>query len=105
MVQECLLSPQAAATEFKTASIRQLTMPRFKSTGVGGGVWCRSVFYLPKPRPLNHLVADLWGGPTLVLQGVLDPLNDAKGESCVSFKAASLQSICGAARLSCSRAC
>jgi len=30
---------------------------------------CRSVFYLPKPRPLNHLVQDLFGGPTLVLQG------------------------------------
>lgn len=41
----------------------------------------QSVFYLPKPRPLNHLVADLWGGPTLVLQGVLDPLNDAKGRA------------------------
>jgi hypothetical protein len=40
---------------------------------------CRSVFYLPKPRPLSHLVADLWRGPTLVLQGALDPLNDAKG--------------------------
>jgi hypothetical protein len=40
---------------------------------------CRSVFYLPKPRPLSHLVGDLWRGPTLVLQGALDPLNDAKG--------------------------
>lgn len=30
---------------------------------------CRSVFYLPKPRPLNHLVQDLFSGPTLVLQG------------------------------------
>ncbi len=37
----------------------------------------RSVFYLPKPRPLNHLVADLYAGPTLVLQGAKDPLNDA----------------------------
>ena len=30
---------------------------------------CRSVFYLPKPRPLNYLVQDLYQGPTLVLQG------------------------------------
>ena len=29
---------------------------------------CRSVFYLPKPRPLNYLVADRYGGPALVLQ-------------------------------------
>jgi len=40
-----------------------------------------SVFYLPKPRALNHLVADKWGGPTMVLQGVLDPLNDARGRA------------------------
>ena len=40
---------------------------------------CRSVFYLPRPRPISHLVGDLWGGRTLVLQGALDPLNDAKG--------------------------
>ena len=29
---------------------------------------CRSVFYLPKPRALNYLVTQLFGGPTLVLQ-------------------------------------
>jgi hypothetical protein len=46
---------------------------------------CRSVFYLPKPRPLSHLVADLWRGPTLVLQGALDPLNDAKGSASSSL--------------------
>jgi hypothetical protein len=40
-----------------------------------------SVFYLPKPRALNHLVADKWRGPTLVLQGVLDPLNDARARA------------------------
>lgn len=28
----------------------------------------RSVFYLPKPRALNYLVAERFGGPTLVLQ-------------------------------------
>lgn len=39
----------------------------------------RSVFYLPPPRALNWMVADAWAGPTLVLQGVLDPLNDAGG--------------------------
>eukprot|EP00878_Enallax_costatus_P031525 GHUV01034477.1.p1 GENE.GHUV01034477.1~~GHUV01034477.1.p1 ORF type:complete len:206 (+),score=38.56 GHUV01034477.1:194-811(+) len=37
-----------------------------------------SVFYLPKPRPLNYLINELWKGPTAVVQGVLDPLNDAK---------------------------
>ena len=36
-------------------------------------VHCRSVFYLPKPRPLNYLVQDLYGGPTLVLQGAKVP--------------------------------
>ncbi|WIA43807.1 hypothetical protein OEZ86_010225, partial [Tetradesmus obliquus] len=40
-----------------------------------------SVFYLPKPRPLNFLVNDLWKGPTAVIQGVLDPLNDAQARS------------------------
>lgn len=34
---------------------------------------CRSVFYLPKPRPLNYLVQDLYGGPTLLLQGAKVP--------------------------------
>jgi len=37
----------------------------------------RSVFYLPSPRPLDYLVNELYGGPVLVLQGALDPLNDA----------------------------
>ncbi|KAL4854579.1 Pheophytinase [Chlorella vulgaris] len=37
----------------------------------------RSVFYLPPPRPLNYLVSRLFGGPTLVLQGLKDPLNNA----------------------------
>jgi len=40
-----------------------------------------SVFYLPKPRPLNYLINNLWKGPTAVVQGVLDPLNDAKGRA------------------------
>jgi pimeloyl-ACP methyl ester carboxylesterase len=40
---------------------------------------CR--FYLPKPRALNYLVTKAFGGPTLVLQGVKDPLNDAKGRA------------------------
>jgi len=30
--------------------------------------FCRSVFYLPKPRALNWLVASAFGKPTLVLQ-------------------------------------
>lgn len=38
----------------------------------------RSVFYLPPPRALNYLVAEKFGGPTLVLQGIKDPLNNAK---------------------------
>ena len=38
----------------------------------------RSVFYLPPPRPLNYLINNLFRGPVLVLQGALDPLNDAK---------------------------
>ncbi|KAL4435621.1 hypothetical protein ABPG77_002584 [Micractinium sp. CCAP 211/92] len=38
----------------------------------------RSVFYLPPPRALNYLVADKFGGPALVLQGIKDPLNNAK---------------------------
>lgn len=36
----------------------------------------QSVFYLPKPRPLNMLL-DAYGGPVLLVQGKLDPLNDA----------------------------
>ncbi|CAI5462420.1 unnamed protein product [Closterium sp. Yama58-4] len=35
-----------------------------------------SAFYLPKPEPLNSLLIR-YGGPVLVLQGSLDPLNDA----------------------------
>lgn len=46
-----------------------------------------SVFYLPKPRPINFLI-DLFGGPVLVLQGRYDPLNDATG------RAKSLQAAC-----------
>ena len=38
----------------------------------------QSAFYLPPPRPLNYLINELYRGPTLVLQGALDPLNDAK---------------------------
>ncbi|KAF8056019.1 cry [Scenedesmus sp. PABB004] len=40
-----------------------------------------SVFYLPRPRPLNYLVSRLFKGPTGVVQGVLDPLNDAGGRA------------------------
>ena len=41
----------------------------------------RSVFYLPPPRALNYLVQEKFKGPTLVLQGALDPLNDAVGRA------------------------
>lgn len=47
---------------------------------------CRSVFYLPKPRPLNHLVGALYRGPTLVLNGALDPLNNAVARAQVRAK-------------------
>jgi pimeloyl-ACP methyl ester carboxylesterase len=36
----------------------------------------RSVFFLPKPFPLSYNI-DVYGGNTYVLQGALDPLNDA----------------------------
>ncbi|CAG9461763.1 unnamed protein product [Pedinophyceae sp. YPF-701] len=36
----------------------------------------KSSAWLPTPWPLNYCV-DQFGGPTMVLQGVLDPLNDA----------------------------
>ena len=39
-----------------------------------------SVFYLPRPPALNALVA-AFGKRTLVLQGALDPLNDAPGRA------------------------
>uniref|UniRef100_A0A7S3UFW6 Photolyase/cryptochrome alpha/beta domain-containing protein n=1 Tax=Picocystis salinarum TaxID=88271 RepID=A0A7S3UFW6_9CHLO len=47
-----------------------------------------SAFYLPPPVPLNVLVRDRYAGPTLVLQGVNDPLNDAKD------RAAQLEKLC-----------
>lgn len=47
---------------------------------------CRSVFYLPKPRPLNYLVQDLYGGPTLVLQGAkVAPALCFPSSSCASL--------------------
>lgn len=53
----------------------------------------RSVFYLPKPRALNYLVTEAFGGPTLVLQGAKDPLNDAEG------RAKELDRLCGNAKV------
>ena len=47
-----------------------------------------SVAYLPPPRPLNVLVS-AFGGPTLALAGVKDPLNDAGG------RASLLGELCG----------
>lgn len=38
----------------------------------------RSGFYLSKPRPLPYLMNELFQGPVLVLQGILDPLNAAQ---------------------------
>ena len=40
----------------------------------------KSVFYLPKPVPLNSLLHE-YSGPTLVFQGVNDPLNDARARA------------------------
>ncbi len=48
--------------------------------------------YLPTPAPLNHLVS-VFGGPVLVLQGALDPLNDAPG------RAAKLAALCANAEV------
>lgn len=39
----------------------------------------KSVFFLQPPTPLNYLLTEMYGGPILVVQGCLDPLNDAKG--------------------------
>jgi pimeloyl-ACP methyl ester carboxylesterase len=41
----------------------------------------RSGFYLAQQRPLPHLLNDLYGGPVLVLQGVLDPLGGGKARA------------------------
>lgn len=38
----------------------------------------QAAFYLSPPRPLNHLINQHFKKPVMVLQGVLDPLNDAK---------------------------
>ena len=41
----------------------------------------QSVFYMPRPRALDTLLVREYGGPVAVLQGELDPLNDAKGRA------------------------
>lgn len=41
----------------------------------------KSGFYLAPPRPLPYMLNDLYGGPVLVVQGVLDILNDAGGRA------------------------
>ena len=51
----------------------------------------QSAFYLKPPPPLNY-VLDKYGGPTLVLQGADDPLNDAAG------RARDLERLCTRAR-------
>jgi len=48
----------------------------------------QSVFYLPPPRALDYLVRERFRGPTLVLQGALDPLNNARQ------RAADMQAAC-----------
>ncbi|GIL75483.1 hypothetical protein Vretimale_8119 [Volvox reticuliferus] len=57
----------------------------------------KAVWYLPPPRALNWLISEAWRGPTLVLQGALDPLNDARsrarqlGELCPNVRVQLLQ--------------
>lgn len=41
----------------------------------------QSVFYMPRPRALDVLLAKEFGGPCLLLQGAKDPLNDARGRA------------------------
>lgn len=41
---------------------------------------------LPTPRPANELLAK-FGGPVLVAQGMLDPLNDARGRAALLERA------------------
>ncbi|GIL51391.1 hypothetical protein Vafri_7390 [Volvox africanus] len=41
----------------------------------------KAAWYLPPPRALNWLISEAWRGPTLVLQGALDPLNDARSRA------------------------
>eukprot|EP00892_Ulva_mutabilis_P007297 jgi/Ulvmu1/493/UM001_0501.1 len=53
----------------------------------------KSGFYLAPPRPLPYMLNTLYRGPVLVVQGVLDILNDARG------RAAKLEAAIPAARL------
>ena len=52
-----------------------------------------SVFYLPPPRALNQLV-NTFGKATLILNGQLDPLNDA------GARARDLAALCDAKKVS-----
>ena len=67
------------ATEHEQRQPGQATSLLTSTSVAHTRVWrrCRSVFYLPKPRPLDHLVGTLFGKPTLVLNGALDPLQKA----------------------------
>ncbi|KAL6779808.1 hypothetical protein ACKKBG_A13810 [Auxenochlorella protothecoides x Auxenochlorella symbiontica] len=64
-------APERADAWLAAEIVRAATDPGSK------GVFT-SVFYLQKPRPLNHLVAEMYGGPVLVLQGVRDTLSDTR---------------------------
>ncbi|KFM24694.1 Uncharacterized protein F751_2412 [Auxenochlorella protothecoides] len=57
-------APERADAWLAAEIVRAATDPGSK------GVFT-SVFYLQKPRPLNHLVAEMYGGPVLVLQVVM----------------------------------
>ena len=41
----------------------------------------QSVFYMPRPRALDVLLVEEFGGPCLLLQGEKDPLNDARARA------------------------
>lgn len=41
----------------------------------------QSVFYMPRPRALDVLLVNEYKGPTLLLQGAKDPLNDARARA------------------------
>jgi pimeloyl-ACP methyl ester carboxylesterase len=86
-LQPPLVAAYAAATPAPTEALAYFIAPtptrhrppppRRAACDPGSFEVFRSVFFLPPPRPLNHLVAGLFGKPTRVLQGRLDPLNDA----------------------------
>lgn len=89
----CMLASARASTwHCAVTKICKIDTRRNDTTKSKRKVTCvqvlRSGFYLSKPRPLPYLMNELYQGPVLVLQGVLDPLNKAqdradKLEACI----------------------